>query len=288
MAVIPLYRPIMQVLNATPYGYPVWPRFETEVFYPHRAYFEGLSATYGADFFGAGGLPAAVERAAPALRESLRHAPQYGLEAGAQQWLERVDPLLPWSAPNFYLGTLFFTAPAATVGILGRPSITLGVERFHPSPPQTGAKYWYHPAEIAEMVPHEAAHVARMQALGLPPTPRRLSLLDMVMLEGTALTFTDLLLGRQTLATFLPADHLAWHRANDDAVRAAAAAEFDREGMEIFRKYFSAGAPVSGYYVGYSICCDWLRQHGPGQMRNLVALPSRTILQTLSPLRQAP
>ena len=280
MAVIPLYLDIMRVLAATPYGYPIWPRFEEEVYYPHRAYFEGLIETYGDDTFGPGGLRGALEGATPSLREGLRHAPYYGLEAEAGRWLAAVEPLLPWTAaPNLYLGTLLFTAPAATLSILGRPTIALGLERFHPSPPQTGAKYWYHPRESAEMIPHEAAHVARMQALGLPATPRRLSLMDMIMLEGTALTFTDSLLGRQTLATFLPADRLAWHRANDAAIRAAVAPDLHREGMDVFGQYFAAESPISGYYVGYSLCTDWLKRHGTDQIRTLLALPAQTILK---------
>jgi hypothetical protein len=280
VAVIPLYRDILRTLSELPYGYPVWPRFEATVYYPHRAFFEGLVNTYGSDVFGPGGLPGAIERMAPALRESLRHAPGYGMEAEAQRWLDTVSPLLRWSPPNLYLGTLLFTAPAATLSVLGRPAMALGLERFHPSPPAAdqGDKYWYHPVEVAEMIPHEAAHVARMQALDLPPTPRRLSLLDMVMLEGTALTFTDLLLGKQTLATFLPPAQLAWHCANDAQVRAATAPDFAREGMDVFRQYFSADSPISGYYVGYSLCSEWLRRHGPDQIGTLIALPSAAIL----------
>lgn len=282
MAIIPLYRDVVRTLSAVPPGQAVWPRFEDEVYYPHRAYFEGLVETYGAESFGPGGLVGAVEQSAPVLRQALQPAAGYGMEEAARQWQEFLAPRLPGSQPNLYLGTLLFTAPAATLSVLGRPAVSLGLERFHPAPPaQQGHKYWYHPAEVAEMLPHEAAHAARMQVLDLPATPRRLSLLDMVMLEGTALTFTDQLLGKETLATFMPADRLAWHRANDAYVRAAVAPEYDRQGMEVFYRYFSPGAPVSGYYAGYSLCSEFLRRYGPGSMGELVTLPSRQILAAL-------
>lgn len=281
VAVIPLYRDVVRALGAAPAGAPVWPRFEAEVCRRYPAYFAGLAETYGETFFGPGGLPGAVEGAATALLQSLRSAEAFGMEEQVRYWLDTAAPLLPLAgAPDLYLGTLFYTAPAATLGVGGRPAIALGMERFHPAPPETGTKYWYRPAEAAEMIPHEAAHVARMQALGLPPTPRRLSLLDMVMLEGTALTFTDLLLGRRTLATFLPADRLAWHQANDGAIRAAAAADFGRVGMDVFKKYFSADSQISGYYVGWSLCDQWLRKYGSGHTKSMVALPSQTILLT--------
>jgi hypothetical protein len=286
VALILLYRDVARALGSTPYGYPIWPRFEEEVYYPHRAYFEGLVATYGEESFGEGGLRGAIERAAPQLREQLRHAHALGLEGEAQRWLEVVAPRLTWTLPNIYVGTLLYTAPAATLSVLGRPAIALGVERFQPGTPTSPApgqtKYWYAPAEIAEMIPHEAAHVARMQALELSASPRKLSLLDMVMLEGTALTFTDLLVGRPTLATFMPPQQLAWHQANDAAIREAVAQEYAREGMEVFTKYFTTGAPVSGYWVGYSLCAEWLRRHGTDQIGRLVGLPSAEILAGLT------
>lgn len=284
MALILLYRDVARVLGSVPYGYPVWPRFEEEVYYPHRAFFEGLVETYGEETFGEGGLRGAIEQAAPRLREQLRHAHALGLESETQRWLEIVSPRLSWTPPNIYVGTLLYTAPAATIAVLGRPAVALGVERFQPGPvsaPGEG-KYWYIPSEISEMIPHEAAHVARMQALALPATPRRLSLLDMVMLEGTALTFTDLLIGRPTLATFMPPELLAWHQANDTAIRAAVAQDFAREGMEVFLKYFTAGAPVSGYWVGYSLCAEWLRKYGTDQVGRLVTLPAAAIMADLT------
>ncbi|HYG58519.1 MAG TPA: DUF2268 domain-containing putative Zn-dependent protease [Symbiobacteriaceae bacterium] len=283
MAVIPLYLDVLRTLTAIPYGYPVWPYFEQSCYYPHRAFFEGFMATYGEDVLGPGGLPGAVESMAPALRERLRAAPWYGLEQQLPGWMAALGALLPGSAPNVYLGTLFFTAPAATLSVLGRPAIVLGLERFLPAPlPAQGEKYWYHPAEAVEMIPHEAAHAARMQALDLPATPRRLSLLDMIMLEGTALTFTDAMLGRQTLATFLPPDRMAWHRANEAQIRSAIAPDLEQTGMEVFLKYFSAGAPISGYYAGYSYCTEFLERHGPGSMNELITLPSRAIIEAVA------
>jgi uncharacterized protein YjaZ len=282
VAIIPLYADICRTLSAVPAGEPVWPRFAQEVFFPHRAFFEGLAETYGPEVFGPGGLPAWVEQMAPALRQSLVPARFWQMEAQAQYWLEQAAPWLPGTSPNLYLGTLLYMAPAATLSVLGRPAIALGLERFHLTPPagQT-ERFWYHPAEVAEMIPHEAAHVARMQALALPPTPRRLTLLDMVMLEGTALTFTDLLLGRETLATFLPAHRLAWHKANDSLVRDAAAADFQTGGMAAFHRYFSPHSPVSGYYVGYSLCREYLDRCGNGAILRLIGLPSATILAEL-------
>jgi hypothetical protein len=282
VAIIPLYRDVLRTLAACPGGQPVWPRFQDEVYYPHRAFFEGLVETYGAEMFGPGGLPGAVEQSAPRLRQMLGFAPAYGMEQPCEQYMQTVAPLLPGETPNLYLGTLFFTAPAATISVLGRPAMTLGMERFHPQPPaHQPQKYWYHPHEVVEMIPHEAAHAARMQVLDLPPTPRRLSLLDMAMLEGTALTFTDLLLGRQTLATFMPPERMAWHEANDAAIRAAVWPEFEREGMPIFHKYFSATSPISGYWVGYSLCQEFLQRYGPETVTRLVGMPSREILAAL-------
>lgn len=283
MALIPVYQDVLRVLRATPQGSPVWPAFEAEVFLPHRAYFEGLGQTYGPEIFSPDGLPGTVERLAPYLRASLEPAPAYGMEEQAQRLLDEVTALLPGTPPNLYLATLFYLAPAATISVLGRPAIALGLERFHPAPPPGEPKVWYRPDEIVEMIPHEAAHAARMQVLDLPPTPRLLSLLDMVMLEGTALLFTDLLLGRTTLATFMPAAHLAWHQANDQYVRSLAAAAFDATGMDVFRRFFAPSAPISGYYVGYSLCREYIERYGPQSIRELLALPSKEILNRLAP-----
>ncbi|HEY8346527.1 MAG TPA: DUF2268 domain-containing putative Zn-dependent protease [Symbiobacteriaceae bacterium] len=282
MALIPVYQDVLRVLQAVPPGTPVWPAFESEVFLPHRAFFEGLSATYGPEVFGPGGLPAAVEQLAPILRAALEPASSYQMEEYVQKLLDQVTPLLPGIPSNVYLGVLFFLSPAATLSILERPAIALGLERFHPSPPPGPFKYWYHPREAEEMIPHEAAHVARMQVLKLPPTPRKLTLLDMVMLEGTALVFTDLLLGRTTLTTFMPAEQFAWHQANDQYVRAVVASEFHTGGMEAYLRYFSMYSPISGYYVGYSICREYLERYGNHAIRELVGLPSDEILRRVS------
>ncbi|MGE5675027.1 MAG: DUF2268 domain-containing putative Zn-dependent protease, partial [Mycobacterium leprae] len=275
------YQDVRAALQAAGPGAPVWPYFEAIAYRPHRAYFDGLLETYGPDAFGPLGLPGGVELAAPFLRQALADAPLFGLEQTAHAILQKVEPLLPGTEPDLYLGTLLFMAPAGTISVQRQPVVTLGLERFHLTPPATGPKFWYHPAEVVEMVPHEAAHVARMQALRLPPSPRQLSLLEMVMLEGTALTFTDHLLDRTTLATFMPPERLAWHKANDRWVRRAAAADFARTGMPAFRQYFSADSPVSGYYVGYALCREYLDRYGPDRVGELVGLPSADILRRL-------
>jgi hypothetical protein len=282
MAIIPLYRDLQRALAETQHGQPVWPRFEAGVYLPHRAYFEGLADTYGRELYGPTGLQGTIEMASPMLRQALAPAATYGMEERAQRLMDVTAPLLPGSQPNLYLGTLLFMAPAATISVLKRPAMALGLERFHPNPPATGEKYLYHPDEVAEMIPHEAAHAARMQVLNLPPTPRQLSLLEMIMLEGTALTFTDLLLGKQTLSTFMPPERMAWHEANEQQVRATAAAEFGATGMEPFMKYFAQHSPVSGYYAGYSYCREYLQRYGAGAIRDLISLPSGEILRRLS------
>lgn len=274
MALVELYPDLLRALNGPG---PVWSRLSPTTI----GFLAGLEATYGPETFGPAGVPGALDRLAAPLLRAIAPAAGYGLAESARALLHTVTPLLPGRPADLYLGTLLFIAPAGTVNVGGQPAIAVGLERFHSVPPQGGEKIWYHPSEIAEMIPHEAAHAARMQVLGLPPTPRVLSLLDMVMLEGTALTFTDLLLGRETLATFMPADRLAWHRAHDDAVRTHVAAEFANVGMEPFRRYFAVTSPVSGYYVGYSLCRQYLDRYGPAAVRELVALPSREILRRL-------
>jgi len=282
VAPVSVYRSVLISLEAARRGSPLWPAFRSTAYEPHRPFFDGLAETYGQDLFGAGRLPGLVAAQAPALYAALLPAPLYSMEARAGAILEAIRPLLPGPPPDLYLGTLFFMAPAATLSVGGRPAIALGMERFSPSPPPAPQKFWYHPDEAALILPHEAAHAARMQALGLPPTPRRLSLLDMVMLEGTALLFTDLLLGKESLATFMPAGRLAWHKANDGQVVAAAALEFADEGMGVFTRYFAPEAPVSGYYVGYSLCRRFIDRYGPGAMRELLTLPSAEILRRIA------
>lgn len=280
MSAVPVYRDVLLALEAAGNGSPLWPAFHNIAYRPNRAYFDGLAETYGPALLGPEGLPGAVSRLAPALHTALRPAPAYRMEQRARQIMDGLRPLLPGRPPRLYLATLFFAAPAATIAVEGRPAIALGLERFSPAPPP-GPKYWYHPDEVVEMLPHEAAHAVRMEALGLPPTPRLLSLLDMVMLEGTALTFTDLLLGRETLATFMDPGRLHWHRANDALAVAAAAREFGAGGIEVFARYFAQDAPISGYWVGYSLCRRYLERYGPGSVGELLLLPSAEILRRL-------
>ncbi|MFZ5825641.1 MAG: DUF2268 domain-containing putative Zn-dependent protease [Bacillota bacterium] len=282
MSIIPVYRDVLLSLEAARQGSPLWAAFHNIAYRPNQPYFDGLTETYGADLFGPGGLSAVVEQSGPMLHQALRPAPSYQMEERATAILDAVRPHLPGRVPPLYLGTLFFLAPAATLSIAGRPALALGLERFSLQAPTQGEKYLYHPDEVVEMLPHEAAHAVRMEALGLDPTPQRLSLLDMVMLEGTALLFTDLLLGKETLATFMPADRLAWHKANDEAAVATVAREFPATGMGVFTRFFGAGSPVSGYYAGYSLCRRYLDRYGPGAMRELLVLPSAEILRRLA------
>lgn len=280
MRITPVYRDVLLSLEAAGLGSPLWPAFYHMAYLPHRAYFDGLADTYGPLLMGHGGLPGIVTRLAPALRRALQSAPGYRMEERVRSLMERLQPLLPGRVPHVWLATLFFAAPAATVAVGGRPEIALGMERFSPAPPP-GSRYWYPPEAAEEMLPHEAAHAVRMEALGLPPSPQHLTLLDMVMLEGTALLFTDLLVGRETLATFMDPGRLAWHRAHDAEAVAAAAREFHSGGLVVFARYFAADAPVSGYWVGYSLCRRYLERYGAGAVREMLCLPSEEILRRL-------
>lgn len=282
MNLVPVYRDVILSLEAARAGSPLWPAFAQIAYHPNRPYFDGLMDTYGPEMFGSGGLPGTVATAAPRLAEALRPAPTYRMEERATALLNAIAPYLPGPPPDLYLATLFFMAPAATISVKGEPVIALGLERFCSRPPASEPKVWYHPDEIVEIIPHEAAHAVRMRTLGLPPTPRQLSLLDMVMLEGTALLFTDLLTGRESLTTFMPAEQMAWHRQHDPWVRAQVAAEFPTHGMDAFVRFFSAGSPVSGYYVGYSLCREYIDRFGPAAMAELLVLPSYHILQRLA------
>lgn len=284
MSIIPVYRDVLLSLEAARQGSPLWAAFHNIAYRPHRPFFDGLTETYGPDLFGAGGLPGMLSQVGPMLYQALTPAPSYQMEQRAGAILNGIRPSLPGRVPELYLGTLFFLAPAATLSVEGRPVIALGLERFSPAPEssgESGEKYWYHPDEVVEMLPHEAAHAVRMEALGLAPTPQRLSLLDMAMLEGTALLFTDLLIGKETLATFMPAERLAWHRANDAQAVATVAREFPATGMGVFTRYFGVDSPVSGYYAGYSLCRRYIDRYGAGAMQELLVLPSAEILRRL-------
>jgi hypothetical protein len=260
------------------------PWFLHTCYEPHKEYFDGLEETYGREFWGSQGLTGHLLAHGQRLLEATaRIAASHDLAADVAALLARSTPLLPGPPPRVYVAPLFFLAPAATVSVGGRPAMAIAPERFapHPLPPEP-VKFTYAPAELVEMVPHEACHVARMEALGLPPTPRALSLLEMVMLEGTALVFADQITGRTTLRTFLPQERMAWHEAHDDAVIAHAVREFDQAGMPVFLRYFAADSPVSGYYVGYSLCRKYLDTFGPGTLPELVTMPSLAILRRLA------
>ncbi|BDG60908.1 DUF2268 domain-containing protein [Caldinitratiruptor microaerophilus] len=238
-----------------------------------------LEETYGPEVYGPGGAPGALARTwLPAIGQIARVGGDWW-EASIATLLGRVYRHLPPPPPDVYLGTLLFLAPAATLSLQGRPVVAVGLERFDPlcppgMPPPRGL---YHPSEVEEMLPHEAAHVARIRALGLCPSPRDLTLADMVLLEGTALLFTDWFLGRQTLPTFMPAAEIARHQAEEAAHRAVVRGALGERGMPAFLRFFRANAPVSGYYVGLSLCREYCARTGVTPDR-LVLVPTREIL----------
>lgn len=258
--------------------------FLANCYEPHRTFFDGLEHTYGPEFWGPHGLAGRLVTQGQALLEATaRITAHCDLDSQVAAILEQSSKLLAGPRPRAYVGPLFFLAPAATLAIDGEPAVTVAPERFAPRiivPEST--KFTYTPDELIEMVPHEACHVARMRALQLPPTPRSLSLLEMVLLEGTALVFTDQLTGRTTLRTFLPPERMAWHEAHDREVILQTMQDFDQVGMPAFLHYFAASAPISGYYVGYSLCRKYLDFYGPGSLPALVTMPSCRVLQDLA------
>ncbi len=277
MAVIPVYLELMQALCGND---PILPNLSVTA----RNCLGALEQTYGAALFGPGGLEATLVGQRTHLSQALGPAPNLGLEALVEHSLAGVAPLLPGAkAPDVYLSTLVFTAPAATLCMAGNPTIVLGMERFSPeadslNPGRGRPPHWFHPDQVVEMVPHEAAHVVRMQALDLPLTPRQLSLLEMVMLEGTALCFTDDLLRRKTLESFLPARAITQHRANERQMRHAVLTRMHQIGMAAFTAFFASDSPISGYYVGQSLCREYLRRNPGTSSANLLTLPSQVIL----------
>lgn len=281
---IPVYRDVLLALEAARQGSPLWPAFHNIAYRPHRPFFDGLTETYGSDLFGPLGLPGVVAASAPALHQALYPTPTYQLEERTTALLDGLKPHLPGKLPTLYLGTLLFIAPAATLSVEGRPAIAIGVERFTLQPPTEGQKFWYHPDELVEIIPHEAAHAVRMEALGLPPTPQRLSLLDMVLLEGTALLFTDLLIGggKESLATFMERERLDWHQANEGHCLATIWPDLAQGGMEPFRRYFMADSPVSGYWVGLALCRRYIERYGPAAITELLLLPSAEVLRRIA------
>lgn len=274
MAVIPLYRELLRLHSAVPQ------QFGALACQSYPAFFGGLWETYGAELFGPS-LPGTLQAAGPTLAVALQGASLLGLEERAEALLEQAAALLPGPKPDCYLATLLFTGPAATVCMGGTPVIVVGMERFTAHPPQGGPKLYYEPSELAEMIPHEAAHVARGTALRLQPSPRLLSLLEMCMLEGTALHFADSLVGRQTLATFMPAARIAWHEANREQIRQWAQSRWREGGMGAFQRYFGSEADLSGYWLGYDLCRRYLERFGNSSLAELITLPSPTVLHRL-------
>lgn len=232
-----------------------------------EAYFRGLEETYGFPVPRSAG-PALVQAAA-------MHLPDRALRL-----LQQVSHRLPGPEPDLFVGPLFGIGPATTIAVEGRPAIAVGADKFDPRADRSVfPRRFYHPDELEEMLPHEAAHVVRMRALDLPPTPRRLSLLDMVMLEGTALVFTDSLVGRRTLDTFLSPELMRLHARHERQVLDHIADHFHTGGMDAFLRWFGQGAWPSGYYAGYALCRDYLIRTGAVP----VTLPSRAILASLQP-----
>lgn len=258
----------------------LWPAFANSCLSRHRDYFEGITQTWGEEMLGPGGLQGAVQRHGPAMLQRLTRLDIEAVGRTAAAWLERSLPLLPGPAPDLYVGVLFFTCPACTLSVAGRPAVAVGAERLTPDRPvrRAGYRLDFTVAELAEMVPHEACHAARLQALGLSGRIAELSLLDMLWLEGTALVFTDRLLGRppdrSTLHTLLPAAVLAEHARNDDAVCRRALDASERRGLDALIAFFSPGAPVSGYYVGRRLVQRYLAAHGEDSLAELITLPS--------------
>lgn len=191
--------------------------------------------------------------------------------------------MAPWAAhwvapwPDVWLAPLLFLAPGATLSIDGRPAIAIGLDRFGPGPPHAPPRGLYHPAELTEIVPHEAAHAVRMAALGLPPTPRALTLAEMIVLEGTALCYTDALVGRPTVTSFLPATACAWHETHAPALWDRVARDLSLAGMAAFHRYFGADNPISGYYMGWWLCRRCIARSGRSPA-DLVVMPTEQIL----------
>lgn len=245
-------------------------------------YFTGLADTYGPELLGPGFPALHVAARGADLAARLARVAPLPWEPAAAALLDLALDYLPGPPPDLYLATLFDLAPAATVGVGGRPVIALGLERFDPAAaPAPPPRWLFAPAELADMVPHEAAHAVRMQVLDLPPSPRRLPLAEMLLLEGTALLFADALLGRETLPGFMPAADLARHRALAPGAWAGALApDLHRAGPAVFARYFSPHAPLSGYWIGLELCRRYCRATGT-RPAALVTTPTRTVLRTL-------
>ncbi len=247
----------------------------------HQPYFTGLWETYGPELLGQGFPVAHVHALGTGIASRLARVAPLDWEQDAGALLELTFRHLPGPVPDLYLGTLFGMAPAATIAVGGRPTIALGLEHFDPAAwPADPPRILYAPAEVANMIPHEAAHAARMHALGLPLSPRLLTLAEMLLLEGTALLFTDALLGRETLPGFMPAADIARHRAVLPHLAAAVAPDLNLTGPQVFTRYFSAGSPVNGYFLGLELCRQY-SQATDTEPRALVTAPTRAVLGAL-------
>ncbi|MFO7171431.1 MAG: DUF2268 domain-containing putative Zn-dependent protease [Bacillota bacterium] len=270
MQVVPLYRSLLAG---------GW----QEVARRYPEYPAALEETYGPEPFAPWGVWDPHHPAIPAARARIRRCAGAGWEDRAAALLRAAHRHLPGPAPVCYLGTLLGLGPAATLSRGGEPVIAVGLERFDPAArPEPPPRSLYHPGELEGMLPHEAAHVARFRALGLPPTPRHLSLAEMLLLEGTALLFTDWLLGRETLPSFLPVRDLARVAGTWPLLLRAIEPELGERGMSIFTRYFGTGAPVSGYALGLALARRYQAATGANPVAVLLT-PTEQILAVALP-----
>ena len=286
MRVHAVYRDLLAVPPALPPA-AFWSAFVHRCYKKHRPVFDGLIATYGPELLGPNALMRLVMNAGPLCRAAIGRL----ISACPGEAESRCADLLSgcwlpaWGdPPDCYLGTLFGLAPAAAITVRGRPSMVIGLERFVPgddpdpgATPEAATGRTYHLADLAEMIPHEAAHAARSQALRLSLTPTRLALLDLLLLEGTALWYTDARLGKLTLLSFLP--RAAWerHQAREEQLLSTLVPTLAERGASVFRRHFAGDCTANGYYLGWAICRRYLERQG-GDATAMTTVPSADIL----------
>lgn len=285
MRVHAVYRDLL----AVPPGLPpaaFWSAFLRRCYKKHKAVFDGIVDAYGPELLGPNPLLNLTTYTGPICRAAIGRlvtAEPGAAEARCSQLLTECWPEAWGALPDCYLGTLFGLAPAAALHIGGRPGMLIGLERFLPgdtpdptATPEAAARRTYHLSDLAEMIPHEACHVARARLLGQHLAPTHLPLLDLIMLEGTALWFTDARLGRQTLLTFLPQQEWERHQANEAELLAALRPHLGESGSAVFRRHFADGAAINGYYAGWAVCRRYLERQASDPVA-LTGLPSTAI-----------
>lgn len=279
---------VYQDLLAVPPGLPpgaFWSAFLRRCYRKHRPLFDGLVAAYG-ELLGPAALQLLATQAGPPCRAAIGRlvsAQPGAADAACSELLTECWPAAWGEPPDLYIGTLFGLAPAAALMVGGRPSVAVGLERFVPdgvpdpaATPDAAASRTYHLADLAEIIPHESCHVARSRLLQQPLAPTRLPLLDLILMEGTALWYSDSRLGRQTILTFLPQADWERHQAQEEQMLQAVTPDLQRSGAAIFRRHFAAPALVNGYYLGWSVCRRYLERQG-GDPVSLTATPSAEI-----------